>query len=174
MTLNRLTRPGSRGSHRYDDSTYGGMCRPGGLGPAQEPGQPWARRPAVLQGGLSRAVWPCAGEAELPHHPEGCALCPYVVPVGPEHLFASRGPAWRSRASLESQVNFRKRVSESLAHRGTPLSLEGAGVARGFDNDLAFCGRSPERVCWALALGRNLPCEQEVWWGEESMGFVLD
>lgn len=141
------------------------------------PKSPASHRPTkarCLQGGLSRAVWPCAGEAELPH-PEGCALCPHMVPRGNWHLFASPGPAWRrSRASLESQVNFRKRVSESPAHRGTPLSLEGAGVARGFDNDLAFCGRSPKRVCWALALGRNLPCEQEVWWGKESMGFVLD
>lgn len=44
-------------------------------------------------------------------------------------------------------------------------------MARGFDNDIAFCNRSPKRV---LALGRNLPCEQEVWCGEESTGFGLD
>lgn len=47
-----------------------------------------------LQGGLSRAVRPCAGEAASAP-PEGCALCPHVVPVGAEYLFASRNPAWR-------------------------------------------------------------------------------
>lgn len=55
---------------------------------------------------------------------------------------------------------------------GTPLSLEGARAAKGFDNDIAFYGRSPKRVCWSL--GRNLPCEQEAWYGEEGKGFGLE
>lgn len=103
------------------------MCQPGGSGPASEPDQPSAHKGPLSAGRSSRAIRPCAGEvASAP--PEGCALCPHVVPVElSTYLLVVTQSGGGSRASLESQVNKLQEESERPAYRGTPRSLEGAG-----------------------------------------------
>lgn len=111
-----------------------------------------------LQGGPSRAVRPCVRWGQHWLTPRA-VLCPHMVPVVAERLlFASCGPAWRRSGPIlrGRSIKFRRRVR--VQHiGGAPHGLGGAGVVRGFDNDVVFHDEWLKTVSQPFASGRNVP-----------------